>query len=164
VGTSCAGLAVALRWADRPLAAALLVTFTIALGVLTDVDLREQRLPNVIVGPLTASTLIGVIAAGAIGGDLPRAAIAMAVGLAFSAVLLALSLTGQVGMGDVKLALPIGVVAGWLGPGAIQATVLTTSISGGLAAAALLLAGRGRKHTLPYGPFLAIGSVVGIAA
>jgi leader peptidase (prepilin peptidase)/N-methyltransferase len=162
--TLIGGSAVVVAWAHRPLAALSLAAFTAVLGALVDVDLRERRLPNAIVGPLAASTVAVVAVAGVAGGDLGRTAAALVSGLLFSTVLLAMSFIGPLGMGDVKVAFPIGAVAGWLGLAAVQATILTTTVSGALVAGALLLAGRSREHLLPYGPFLALGSLAGMLA
>jgi len=64
------------------------------------------------------------------------------------------------GMGDVKLAFLIGAALGWA---AVPALVLGV-FAAFLPALALLLAGRGRKATLPYAPFLALGALLGLFA
>jgi prepilin signal peptidase PulO-like enzyme (type II secretory pathway) len=68
--------------------------------------------------------------------------------------------TEALGLGDVKLALLIGLLVGW--PGIIQALVL-----GGLfgAAISLLLLGMGtasRRTYIPYGIFMATGALLGL--
>jgi leader peptidase (prepilin peptidase)/N-methyltransferase len=62
-------------------------------------------------------------------------------------------------MGDVKLAVLLGVALG--------AGVTTALVLGFLAAAPaalVVLARRGRRATLPYGPFLALGAAVVLLA
>jgi leader peptidase (prepilin peptidase) / N-methyltransferase len=68
--------------------------------------------------------------------------------------------TEALGLGDVKLAVFIGLLVGW--PGIVQALVL-----GGLfgAAISLLLLGMGtasRRTYIPYGIFMAIGALLGL--
>lgn len=153
---------VAVVWRSRPVVAAVLAAFALVLGVLSQVDLRERRLPNRIVGPLAAATTAWVVGYGLVDGDGRRVGWAVVAGVVGSLALLLLSLAGPLGMGDIKLAFPIGMLAGWLGADAVRATIGVTAISGALVAGALLVAGRGRRHTLPYGPFMALGSLAGI--
>ena len=68
--------------------------------------------------------------------------------------------TEALGLGDVKLAVLIGILVGW--PGIVQTLVL-----GGLfgAAISLLLLGMGtasRRTYIPYGIFMAIGALLGL--
>jgi leader peptidase (prepilin peptidase)/N-methyltransferase len=83
---------------------------------------------------------------------------ALGFGLAFALVLLVL----RFGMGDVKLALTVGLIAAWLGPDAIITTVYVGAGSGAAVALALLVIHRRRRLTFSFGPFLAIGSVAGM--
>lgn len=72
----------------------------------------------------------------------------------------ALVYPGGMGGGDVKLAGLVGLLVGF--PGVLVALWLA-AVSGGLAAAALLLLGkRGRKDPIPFGPFLALGAVAAL--
>ncbi len=149
-------------WRDRPVVAVALAAFALVLGWLSGVDIRERRLPNRVVGPLAAATVLWAVGYGVVDGDLGRAGVALVAGLVGSLALLALGLAGEVGMGDVKLAFPIGVVAGWLGLGAVEVTVVATALSSLVVALAVLATGRGRSYGLPYGVFLAVGSAAGI--
>jgi leader peptidase (prepilin peptidase)/N-methyltransferase len=66
------------------------------------------------------------------------------------------------GEGDVKLAGVLGLLVGFPG---ILVTLWTASLSGGLAAAALLLLRKkGRKDSIPFGPFLVLGATVALVA
>lgn len=153
---------VLLVWRHRPAVAVALGAHTAVLGWLSAVDLRERRLPNRVVGPLAGGCTAWVVGFAVVDGDPRRAVVALAAGLAASVVLLALGFVGRIGMGDVKLAFPVGVIAAWLGAGAIEVTLLATALSSFLAAVAALAAGRGRHYGLPFGLFLALGSVAGI--
>lgn len=62
------------------------------------------------------------------------------------------------GWGDVKLAALIGLATGF--PLVLVALVIG-AITGGLVAVALLIAKkRGRKETIPFGPFLSLATLV----
>jgi len=84
----------------------------------------------------------------------------MAAGIGMLPFLVALLLTREqgMGMGDIKLAMLIGLVVAW--PMVLIALFIGV-FTGGLAAVTLLvLKRRGRKSVMPYGTFLAIGPVV----
>ncbi len=62
------------------------------------------------------------------------------------------------GMGDVKLAIFMGLFLGW--PGIVVA-MYTAFISGAMVGLGLLMIGRkGRKSEIPFGPFLILGTVI----
>ena len=85
-------------------------------------------------------------------------------GLGAFLVFLAIGLVYPNGMGggDVKLAGVIGLLAGF--PGALIALWLGI-VSGGLVAIGLLVLHKvGRKDTMPFGPFLALGTVAALLA
>ncbi len=143
-----------------PWQAAGLGVMVITLGVLSEIDLRSQLLPNRIVSPLALGTVAGVTIAGAGQAELDRTVAALLTGVAVAAVTVTMHVIGGLGMGDVKLIFPIGVVAGWLGADAVLATAVATTVTGGVAATALLLT-RGRGE-FSYGPYMALGSVLGM--
>lgn len=60
-------------------------------------------------------------------------------------------------MGDVKLSAFAGAALGIQG---VPLFLVAGTLAGALAGAGLLLAGRGRDATLPYGPALAVGAVL----
>jgi leader peptidase (prepilin peptidase)/N-methyltransferase len=137
------------------LAAALLVV----LAALAAVDLRARVLPNRIVWPAIAGTLAWQLA---FFGD--RWAEWLIAGAGAAALMLLPSLVrpGAVGMGDVKLAILLGVALG-----ADVLTALTVGFVGGAVAAAAMLVRQGgaaRGGAIPYGPFLALGAAVVLLA
>ena len=77
------------------------------------------------------------------------------VGLALFAVVAAVG-RGAMGAGDVKLAGMLGLVLGY--PLVLTGLVVGI-VFGGVAAAVALLRGRGRKSTIPYGPWLVAGAL-----
>lgn len=64
---------------------------------------------------------------------------------------------GALGLGDVKLALLIGLVVG--APAALAA-VFYSAIAGGLLAVGFLASGRSRYSVMPYGPSLVLGALL----
>lgn len=168
-------VATAALWAGHPLAALGACGYLAALAVLAEVDLAEHRLPNNLVGPLTGAVALWLVAAGIVGDDVGRSVRALAVGLAVAVAFLAVAMVGDLGMGDVKLALPVGMVAGWLGARAGEATVVATGLSAAVGAAALIgrrwsrsrqadRDGSAARPRLPFGPFLALGALAGLLA
>jgi leader peptidase (prepilin peptidase)/N-methyltransferase len=144
---------------DDPVQVALGLVFVTALVAIALTDLERRIIPNKI---LIAAAVLGVAIA-AIGdpGSLPERAIAAAAagGLLFAA---ALAYPRGMGMGDVKLAAVMGLFLGRdVGPAILVALLAGSAV--GLA----LIARHGaaaRKRAIPFGPFLALGGVVGLLA
>ncbi len=138
-----------------------LTAMVLALGYLSVVDLAKHRLPNRVVGPMVGLSFLTVLADGLLGTLSLSAAVAhIAVGLTAAVVLLLL----RFGPGDVKLVVAVGTVASWLGPEAVTWTVLVASASGAVAAMGLMVAYRRVRLDFAFGPFLALGSTVGMIA
>ena len=120
-------------------------------------DLRYRIIPNRLTYP---AILLGLATALVLPGRTWTAT------LLGGAVMLALYLPpalaggGWLGMGDVKLGLALGLFLAF--PVAVLAAVLT-AVLGGVAAAVLALRHRERRATLPYGPWLAAGSLLALA-
>jgi leader peptidase (prepilin peptidase) / N-methyltransferase len=139
---------------------ALGLALAAVLVPVTAIDLQRRIIPNRITGP-------AALAAVAIGLATHPAGVAtqLIAGIAAGAVLLlfALAYRGALGMGDVKLA---GVLGLYLGSSVIVALVAGVLAGGlaGMAVIARLGVSRGRRASIPYGPFLALGGVVGILA
>lgn len=125
------------------------------LAIVTVTDLRERLIPNRVLG---AAAVLGLplLAAADLGALPGRLAAGCISGGAFLA--LALARPGGFGLGDVKLIAMIGL---FLGP-EVLAAVLIALLSGTLYGAALFVRhGRAAaKLTLPFGPFLTLGSLL----
>lgn len=134
---------------------AFIVAFAAAvLAVLAAIDIEHRVLPNRIVLPATAVVLLAQVAFfPQRAGEWVLAALAAAAFLAAPMILR----RDAVGMGDVKLALLLGAAVGWKVFGAITVGCLA------IVPVALLLLVRGgslRGATVPFGPFLAFGTLV----
>jgi leader peptidase (prepilin peptidase)/N-methyltransferase len=129
------------------------------------IDARQRRLPNLATLPsYPASLLLLGVAAPFVAGGSGRfihALIGMATAIGFFGLLLLVSPTG-IGLGDVKLAGPLGAYLGWLGAAAFVTGLLAAWLLAALTAIGLLLARRAtRKSEIPFGPFL-IAATLGV--
>jgi leader peptidase (prepilin peptidase)/N-methyltransferase len=79
-------------------------------------------------------------------------------------LLLALAWPGGMGFGDVKLAGVIGILLGWLGWNALAVGSIAAFLLGGIVGIVLLVAGRGAKTALAFGPWMLVGAWIGILA
>ena len=159
LGTGALLAAVALS-ADDVSALLLGVTLVLLLVPITLIDLDHRIIPNrlTLIGALSALAILGVTEPAA----LPEHLIA---GLAAGGFLLvaALARPGGMGMGDVKLA---GVLGLFLGS-AVAPALLIALLTGSLLGAAIIAvkgAAEGRRTAIPFGPFLALGGLVGLFA
>ena len=121
-------------------------------------DARTSRLPNVVTLPAypVSLALLGAAAPFLAGGTgrFVHALAGMAVAVAFFGVLMLVSPAG-IGMGDVKLAGPLGAYLGWLGVTAFAAGLVAAWLLAAVTGLGLLVAHRAtRKTQIPFGPFL----------
>lgn len=149
---------VLVKGADRDAWLGLLLVAALVPAAL--IDLEHRIIPNRIMLPAAVAAVVvlaltrperipeHLIAAGAAGGFLLAAALAYPRGM---------------GMGDVKLA---GVLGLYLGR-AVAPAMLVALIAGTLVGAAVMArkgVREGRKTAVPFGPFLALGGLVGLLA
>ncbi|MGI9613340.1 MAG: prepilin peptidase [Acidimicrobiales bacterium] len=158
--TTLAVVAVAVQHRADPLIAGLLSIVVMCYGVLSAVDIAEQHLPNRITLPLAGVTATLVLGSGIASGNVGAALGALAIGLGLAVVFVLL----RFGMGDVKLALTVGTIAGWLGRDAVMVTAYVGAISGAVVALLLIIIYRRRDVSFSFGPILAIGSIAGMCA
>ena len=159
-GIGAAGVALIAWRYDDPLQAGVHALAALLLLTATLTDLRARLIPNRLTYP---GVLVALGASALPGGVDPIQAAAggLAAGL-IGVVMLFLGLlmyrrADVFGVGDVKLALFIGVVAGltralW--------SIFAGIVAGGVIGLVLLLAGRSSRSTMPYGPALALGAYV----
>jgi leader peptidase (prepilin peptidase) / N-methyltransferase len=121
-------------------------------------DVREHRLPNVLVLPGIGVAVLASAGEWAETGRVPVVPL-MAAGI-YAGFLFLLNLLGGMGMGDVKLAAALGL-ASWNGAVAVLSPVAAFLV-GGLVSVVLLIAGR-RGRRIAFGPFLLGGFWVAVA-
>lgn len=151
--------ATVLVYRHEPAEAAIGLVFVTMLAAVTLTDLDQRIIPNKIL--LVGAIICVAIAAPTDPAGMPERVIAAvaAGGLFFLA---ALAYPSGMGLGDVKLAATMGLFLGRAVAPAILAALLAGSIVG-----LALLARHGssaRKMAIPFGPFLALGGVVGLLA
>lgn len=155
--TALAFGAVVLRGLEWDLAWQLpLVAILVAVAV---IDLEHKIIPNKII--IVASVWAVMSALLIRMSDLPELA-AWAAGAFLFFLLAALAYPAGMGMGDVKFA---GVLGLYLGASVVPALFVAflTGTAYGLTVMARHGAA-GRKHGVPFGPFLAVGAFVGVLA
>ena len=132
----------------------LLVT---ALVPITLIDLDHRIIPNRITGPAAIAALIAIAA---LDTDfLLEAVLAGVAGGGFFLIAAVLYPRGM-GMGDVKLAGMLGLYLGR----AVAPAILVALIAGVVVGAAIIARQgmqEGRKAAVPFGPFLALGGLIG---
>ena len=136
------------------------LAFVLVLVPCALIDLEHRIIPNKITLPGAVAAI--VITALTHPGHLPAQLIAGAA--AFTFLLLAvLAYPSGMGMGDVKLAGVMGLFLGRDVAPAILVALLAGSLFG-MVIIARKGAKEGRKTTVPFGPFLALGGLVGLFA
>jgi len=156
---------------DTSLAALVLFSYLSLFLLLAVIDLEQGIIPNVLVYPGLGLGLVlapwwadlglerdflgaagqGQVLLGSLAGGVVAAG--------FFAVVILLY-PGGMGWGDVKMAGVIGLVGGI--PGALVALLAAVASGGVVAGALLALRRRGRKQSMPFGPFLALGAAVAL--
>ncbi|RXZ50248.1 prepilin peptidase [Agromyces binzhouensis] len=158
--------ALAWRFGLDPVLPALLALA--AAGVaLSIVDLTEQRLPNAMVFPTLLVVAVLLVPASALTGEWLRLAWAAAgsAGMFLFYFVLALISPKAMGMGDVKFALPLGLVLGWFGWLMWLAGLMGAFLVGGVVAImALALRRVTLRGSVPFGPSMVAGAVLAIVA
>jgi leader peptidase (prepilin peptidase) / N-methyltransferase len=137
---------------------------TVPLGF---VDVAVHRLPDRLTltaaGWVLAWLGVAALVAGADGAFVRAAIAGVGCGLGFGLISLIFGARGF-GLGDAKLALGAGALLGWLGWTALVAGLFLAFLASGLVATVLLVSRRvGRKDSLPFGPFLAGGTLATLA-
>lgn len=156
--------AVALRFGLSWILPALLA-FAAASTVLTLVDLAEKRLPNAVIFPTLAVVAVLLVPPTWASGEWIALLWAVGGSAAMFVVyfLLALISPSAMGMGDVKLALVIGLLLGWFGLNAWLVGLLAAFVVGGLiAVVALLLRRVTLRGSIPFGPSMLAGALIAL--
>lgn len=139
-----------------------LLSFISAMIVITFIDLDFQIIPDVITLP---GIVIGLASAffllpdpfslSVVGFKNSIAGLFIGGGLFY---LIAVLSRGGMGGGDIKLMAMVGAFMGWK---AVFLTTFIGSLVGSLVGIFLMIfKGKGRKTKIPFGPFLAFGSII----
>jgi leader peptidase (prepilin peptidase)/N-methyltransferase len=149
--------ATVLVYRHHPAEAAIGLVFVTMLATVTLTDLERRIIPNKVL--IAGAVLCLAIAVPTDPGGLPERAIATAAagGLLF---LVALAYPKGMGLGDVKLTATMGLFLG----SAVAPAILVALLAGSLCGLFLIArhGARARKMAIPFGPFLALGGLVGL--
>lgn len=134
--------------------------FLIALLLISFIDLHHQIIPDILSIPgifagIAVSFIPGQVVwldslIGAVGGG----------GILYLIAVVYKKMTGRDGMGggDVKL---LAMIGAWMGWRALPFIVLLSSFSGiVIGGGALMMAGKGYRVRIPFGPFLSLGAII----
>lgn len=162
-----AGLRFGAGWEVLPFA----VLFSVLLA-LSVIDLELYILPNAITYPSALVSLLVIPPLALVATETPRnhivgaliGGVAYAGGLGLTLLLYELIVRREgMGMGDVKLAATLGLWLGYLHPILVLYALIASSVVGLVVGAAILLVRR-ESRPYPFGPWLALGTVVTIVA
>jgi len=135
---------------------------TLLIGL---IDLDHRVIPNRVLFPAIAAgaglLLIGAVIDGAAGAWLR--ALGGAAAYFMGLLLIALLARGGFGMGDVKLAILLGMFLGYLGWDRVLLGAVLAIFLGGLSSVGLLVSRRkGRADKFAYGPYLVVGAYIAV--
>lgn len=142
------------------LATSIFIIFGLTLSA---IDIKTYTLPNPLVYLEFLLILILVISNGIYVGDFSIILLGLEGALISSAFYFAMHLiTGGMGMGDVKLAASIGLLASFYKiPWLLTSTYLAFLIGAFFSIYLILFKNGGRKTRVPFGPFMILGSLLG---
>ncbi len=134
--------------------------FVVTLVLISFIDLHHQIIPDI----LSIPGILAGIAVSLIPGHLPWLDSLIGAfgggGALFLIAVVFKKITGRDGMGggDVKLLTMIGA---WMGWRALPFILLFSSLSGiVIGGSALMIAGKGYRVRIPFGPFLSLGAII----
>ncbi len=139
--------------------------FVAGLIALAAVDLERYLLPRAILYPTLVLVAGALVLTAAITGQWRRLAIAVICSLGAFALFFLINFIrpAWLGFGDVRLAALLGLALGWMGPWYLFIGFMAANLLGAAIGIALIAANKARRNTpLPYGVFLAAGSLLAL--
>lgn len=154
-----AGVRFGMSWALIPML--LLFSTLLAQSV---IDLELYRLLDKITFPVLGASIVLIAAASALEDDPSRIGLAVVGGLGYCGFLgiPALIMPRGMGLGDVKLALLLGLYLGWVHPLLILFSLILACLLGIVVGLVVFAARKGRSEPFPFGPWLALGCIAAL--
>ena len=164
LGTAALFVAIVLRFEDSVETVAFCVLVA-GLLALSWIDLRIKRLPREI-SYTTLAIGAPLLVVAALVDDEPRRIWTMVLGAVLATMFMwavhVLS-RGGMGDGDVRLSPLLGAYLGWLGLAYVPVGLFLAFLFGSIVGVIGMIVGRADRRTaLPFGPFLALGTVVAV--
>lgn len=141
------------------------LAFTAGLIALAAIDLERFLLPRKIVYATSIIVTLGLVLAAGLQDRWGHFGVAVICAVSAFVVFFTINAvkSAWMGFGDVRLAGLIGLALGWLGGWYVVVGFFAANLAGAIVGVAMMVAGRASRRTpLPYGVFLAGGSVVAI--
>ncbi len=148
-------------WALLP---AFLVFGAATLGIAL-IDLDHQLIPNRVLFPALGAGAALLAIGSLVDGELGSLVRGLLGGAVYFLILLVVGLIarGGFGMGDVKLALLLGLFLGYLGWDILMIGTVLAVLLGGVASILLLVfTSKGRDAKFAYGPYLVLGAWIAL--
>jgi leader peptidase (prepilin peptidase)/N-methyltransferase len=139
--------------------------FAGGLIALASVDAERYLLPRAILYPTALIVFAGLLVASGFEGRWEHLGVALLCAAVAFGIFFAINFIrpAWMGFGDVRLAGLIGLALGWLGPWYVLIGFMIANIVGALLGITLMALGLATRRTaLPYGVFLAGGSILAI--
>ena len=143
------------------------LVFLAAMVAVAVIDLEHLIVPNRIVGATLAVSVPLLALAALAEGEWSSLGTALVGALAAGGGLLVVNLISPqgLGMGDVKLALVLGLFLGWIDLGHVLLGLFLGFLLGAVGGVVLILVKqRTRRDHVPFAPYLAGGAVVAVLA
>jgi len=139
----------------------------VGLVLLSWIDLRARWLPREVTAATVLAAAPFLVVAALVAGEPRRLLDALLGALLATAILLVVHVLGRGGLGDgdVRLGPLLGMALGWLNVALVLVGLLFGFFAGALAGVVVLATRRGTRRTeVPFGPFLALGTLAAIVA
>lgn len=134
--------------------------FATALLIVSCIDIVHMIIPDAITLPGMVVGMVSSLWLTSVGGGNAVLGVLLGGGLFLLMAVLSVVILKREGMGggDIKLIAMIGAFLGWH---AVLVTIFLGAVCGALVGIVLMLLRRkGRKESLPFGPFLALGALL----
>jgi leader peptidase (prepilin peptidase)/N-methyltransferase len=160
--TAALVVATALVWRGQIWPMVILGALMALMPAISIIDIRHKKIPNRITYPAFVVFAVLVVLAWLFDGG-PELLPGLLGMLLYGGGLFLLAILSRgMGMGDAKLGFVIGLVLGSLGLRFVAVAAGGAVVFGGIGGLVALGIGRSRKSTIPFGPYMAAGTVVAV--